>query len=68
MIELLGSAIPTAVLTAVLTGGVIWGTLKATVNGLVPRVESIERKLDVVGEDVAYLKGRHALDDAKAAD
>ncbi len=64
MIELMGTVVPTAVLTAVLTGGITWGTIKATVNGLVPRVASIEAKLDVVGEDVAYLKGRHALDDA----
>ena len=68
MNEILGVAIPTAVLTAVSTGGVIWGTLKATVNGLVPRVQAIEKKLDVVGEDVAYLKGRHALDDSKPQD
>ncbi len=67
MNEILGVAVPTAVLTAVMTGFVNWGTLKATVNGLVPRVESIEKKLDVVGEDVAYLKGRHALDEDKAS-
>lgn len=64
MNEILGVALPTAVLTAVLTGGITWGTIKATVNGLVPRVESIDRKLDAVVEDVAYLKGRHALDDS----
>lgn len=64
MNEILGIAVPTAVLTAVMTGFVNWGTLKATVNGLVPRVESIEKKIDSVAEDVAYLKGRHALDDS----
>ena len=68
MNEILGVAVPTAVLTAVMTGFVNWGTLKATVNGLVPRVEGIEKKIDVVAEDVAYLKGRHALDDSKASD
>ena len=65
MTEILGVALPTAGLTAVMTAGVIWGTLKATVNGLVPRVRSMEEKLDSVAEDVAYLKGRHALDAPK---
>lgn len=67
MNEIFGVAIPTAVLTAVMTGFVNWGTLKATVNGLVPRVKAIEEKIDTVAEDVAYLKGRHALDDSKAS-
>jgi len=68
MEEILGIAIP----TSILTGLVSWGTLKATVNGLVPKVEKIEKKvdkveekIDVVAEDVAYLKGRHALDDSE---
>ena len=68
MNEIFGVAVPTAVLTAVMTAGVIWGTLKATVNGLVPQVAGIEKKLDSVAEDVAYLKGRHGLDDSKASD
>lgn len=63
MSEILGIAVPTAVLTAVMTGFVNWGTLKATVNGLVPRVESIEKKIDIVAEDVAFLKGMHSLDE-----
>jgi len=65
MSEILGVAVPTAVLTAVLGGFVNWGTLKATVNGLVPRVKSMEDKLDAVAEDVAFLKGRHSLDEPK---
>jgi len=60
--EILGVAVPTALLTAVLTGFVNWGQLKAIVNGLVPRVENMEKKLDSVAEDVAYLKGRHGVD------
>ena len=68
MNEIFGVAIPTAILTAATTGGVIWGTLKATVNGLVPRVESLEKKVDLVAEDVAYLRGRHALDETRTVD
>ncbi len=62
MNEILGVAVPTAVLTAVMTGFVNWGALKAVVNGLVPRVEGIEKKLDIVAEDVAYLKGKHSVE------
>jgi len=68
MNEILGVAVPTAVLTAVMTGFVNWGTLKATVNGLVPRVQSMEDKLDSVAEDVAFLKGMHALDESKGSE
>ena len=64
MNEILGVAIPTALVTAAASGFIHWGTLKATVNGLVPKVERMEEKLDTVAEDVAYLRGRHALDDS----
>jgi len=61
--EALGVAIPTAILTAVMTGFTQWGALKSAVNGLGPRIDRIEAKLDEVGEDVAFLKGMHSLDE-----
>ncbi len=62
MNEILGVALPTAALTALATTLTNWVSLKAIVNGTVKRVEKIEEKVDVIGEDVAYLKGRHASD------
>ena len=65
MSEILEIAIPTAVGTSIFGGFIQWGSLKATVNGLIPRFNNMEEKLDAVVEDVAYLKGRHALDDSE---
>ena len=68
MNEILGLAIPTAALTAIVTGFINFGSLRAIVNGTVKRIEKIETKVDVIGEDVAYLKGRHALDESPPQD
>ena len=62
MNEIFGVAIPTAVLTAAVTALTNLGSFKAILNGTVQRVEKIEVKVDTIGEDVAYLKGRHAGD------
>ena len=58
MNELLLTVLPTATLTAAATAGVVWGTLKATVNGTVIKVAKIETKVNLMGEDVAYIKGK----------
>ena len=46
-----------AAMVSVTTAAVNYGILKTLVNGTVLKVERIEKKVDVIATDLAYLKG-----------